>query len=55
MRDVVERVRFQNHKIGEISFVDLTNVRTSLAAEEFGGIGGSALEDLRRRETGFLH
>ena len=43
MSDVVERIRFQNHRIGEISFIDLTNVPTDVAAEYLQLVDASQL------------
>ena len=54
-RDVLNGIGFQNDEVGKIAAVDLAEMRAGLAAEKFGGIYRRALQDLHRRESGFVH
>src|SRR6267143_6901376 len=55
VRDVVDWIRFQNHEVGEVPVVDLSDVRTGLTAEKFGRVNGGALQDLYRGEARLFH
>src|SRR5207244_3202188 len=55
VRDVVGWIRVQNNEIGEISLFDSANVRAGCAAEQLRGIRSSRLQNLHRRQPGFLH
>ena len=55
VRDVVGWIRVQNNEIGEISLFDSANVLAGFAAEQLRGVRSSRLQNLHRRQPGFLH
>ena len=48
MRDVVQRIRIENHEIGETAIFEFADMRAGFAAEKFRSIRRGALQYLHR-------
>src|SRR5205814_8805441 len=55
MRDVVQRIRIENHKVSKTAVFEFADTRTDFAAKKLRSVGCSALQYLHGREPGFFH
>src|SRR5262249_11343177 len=46
MRDVIDRIRIENHKVGETTVLEITGMRTDFAAEKLRSVRRGALQYL---------